>query len=114
MKLFFIRSDSRLYRTKGILRLRSPTARCAQDDSNADPKPNRAYLCRVVAGAVADFVIKTRLRERDFDAAKVGVGELLLGVVTDQVLGAQLVGDLMECDIELGGTGSIKVLSAGL
>src|SRR3954471_1599204 len=71
-------------------------------------------LFRVVAGAVADFVIEVGIGKRYLDVAEVGVGQLLLGVVADEVLRPQLLGDLVEGGIELGHAGGVVVLAAGV
>src|SRR6266850_3997568 len=86
----------------------------ARDDTNARSKLHRAYLFRVIAGAMADFVVQAGLSERDFDAAKVGVRELLLGIVADQVLSAEFIGNLAKGSIELTHAGRVVVFPAGV
>src|SRR5271169_3205319 len=61
-------------------------------------------LNSVVPGTVA-HVVDTSGRatgDADLDAAKLGVGEPLIGVVGEQILGAEFVADLAEGVVELG------------
>src|SRR5690348_10666667 len=69
----------------------------------------------VVAGAVAGFEgWAGAAGELHFDAAVLGVGVTLRGVVGEQVLGAKLVADLAEGVVELGNGGGVKVFAAGI
>src|SRR5438552_4474056 len=59
-------------------------------------------------------VFAVSLRDLNLDASEVGVGQALLGIVGEQVLRAQLLGNLLKGAIELGSGSSVVILAAGV
>src|SRR5947207_1984761 len=50
-------------------------------------------------------------RDLNLNAAEVGIGQSLLGIVGQQILGAQLLGNLLKGAVELWGGGGVIILA---
>src|SRR5205085_10565867 len=50
----------------------------------------------------------------NLDAPEIGVGQTLLGIVSQQILRAQLLGNFLKCPIELWSGSCVVVLAAGV
>src|SRR5438874_2351880 len=73
------------------------------------------WLGGVIARTMADGqVFAVSLRDLNLDPPEVGVGQTLLGIVGEQVLRAQLLGNLLKGAIELRSGSCVVVLAAGV